>query len=413
MPSSNPPKHLGGAADITCANLEVALTNQGTPHPTKSVVYRGNPANVTGLVYAGIDIVSTANNHTMDYMLPGLLQTQDVLNQHGIIHSGSGITSYEAYTPAFVNKRGLNIAFLRSCDRTGQYNNAQPFLQSGFDKPGFAYMTPYYISRQLAAVDGIADLKIVEMHGGSEYSTSPGEGYDKSNPFLEDTQDEDYSLRSDVPHQWDIEIRQGAIDAGADLVIVHHPHIIQALEVYNGKLIAHSLGNFIFDLDYPECMPSMILYADADQNGFSNFSAAPVFIDNFIPEEAIGQFGTHILDYLAMKSRERNSILVVNKNTNRAHVVLDPANVTPVQHNNNLQVYVYPISEEISQTSPFKLPRHGSISSVQGIDPIDDAQMRLGAETLWFGNFEDEEAPSGIFQPTLPPMWWTEHAALF
>ncbi|MDZ4121697.1 MAG: CapA family protein, partial [Candidatus Cloacimonadaceae bacterium] len=163
-----PTRHLlGGAADITVANLEVPLTNQGTPHPTKSVVYRGNPNNVAGLVHAGINIVSTANNHTLDYGLAGLQQTQQVLDQAGILHSGAGANSYEAYTPAFINKNGLNIAFLRSSDRTGQYNNAQPYLQAGYNKPGFAYLTPYYIGRQIEMVQGIADLKIVEMHGGS------------------------------------------------------------------------------------------------------------------------------------------------------------------------------------------------------------------------------------------------------
>jgi hypothetical protein len=68
---------FGAAADISVANLEVVLANTGTPHPTKSVVYRGNPANISGLTFAGIDVVSLANNHTLDYGLPALQQTQD------------------------------------------------------------------------------------------------------------------------------------------------------------------------------------------------------------------------------------------------------------------------------------------------------------------------------------------------
>ena len=68
---------------------------------------------------------------------------------------------------------------------------------------------------------------------------------------------------------WDRAIRHFAIDEGADLVIVHHPHIIQGVEVYNNKLIAHSLGNFIFDLNYPETYPSMILNVDVNQNGLA------------------------------------------------------------------------------------------------------------------------------------------------
>ncbi|HNQ43497.1 MAG TPA: CapA family protein, partial [Candidatus Cloacimonadota bacterium] len=315
---------LGAAADVTCANLEVVLSNVGTPHPTKSVVYRGSPSNISGLVYAGIDQVCLANNHTLDYGLAAQLQMQALLNDAGISYSGAGADSYEAYSPSFVNKKGINIAFLRSSDRTGQYNNAQPYLQAGFNKPGFAYMTPFYIDQQIAAVSGLADLKIVEMHGGSEYSLAPGANYDKNNPFTGDTEDEDYLHRIDVPHQWDRQIRQTAVDSGADLVIVHHPHIIQGLEIYQGKLIAHSLGNYAFDLDYPECMPTMILYVDARPEGFSNFRVKPIYIDAYIPKPATGQLAIHILDYLAMKSRELDTVFLVDREDISGEVITEP-----------------------------------------------------------------------------------------
>jgi len=381
---------LGEAADITVANLEVVLTNQGSPHPTKSVVYRGNPANISGLVYAGIDKVSIANNHTLDYGTPGLTQMLGLLDQNNIIRSGAGMDSYEAYTPAFVNKSGLNIAFLASCDRTGQYNNAQPFLQAGYNKPGFAYMTPYYMLQQLAAVDGFADLKVMELHGGSEYSLSPGSDYDKNMAFEDDDQDEDFDYRTDVPHMWDVAIRHFAIDSGADMVIVHHPHIIQALELYQGKLIAHSLGNFAFDLDYPETMPSMILYTDADQDGFSNYLVRPVYIDGYIPKPASGQLGTYILEYIAHLSTQFDTKVIVDKDDMSASVVTpeNPAAVSSSQYTFN-QV-VSPVGSTGNFTAPFKLPHYGSISSVQSISPVSDAQARLATEVIWYGNFEDE-----------------------
>ncbi|MDZ4182428.1 MAG: CapA family protein, partial [Candidatus Cloacimonadaceae bacterium] len=381
---------LGQAADITSANLEVVLCNVGSPHPTKSVVYRGSPNNISGLVYAGIDKVSTANNHTLDYGLQGMQQMIGLLDAAGIIHSGSGANSYEAYTPAFTNKNGLNIAWLASSDRTGQYNNAQPYLQAGYNKPGFAYMTPYYIQQQINAVQGFADLKIVEMHGGSEYSVTPGSGYDKNNPFLDDLEDEDYNYRTDVPHMWDLEIRRWAVDSGADLVIVHHPHIIQGLEVYNGKLIAHSLGNFAFDLTYPETMPSMILYADADHSGFSNFLVRPLYIDGFIPKPATGVLAAHILDYLAMRSTELNTKLLVDYQDCSAKVVMDDDDVSISTFTYNYQKQLQPDTTQGNITPPFKLPRYGSINSVSGISPVSDAQLRLGQEQIWFGNFENE-----------------------
>lgn len=381
---------LGDAAEITVANLEVILANVGTPHPTKSVVYRGSPSNISGLGYAGIDVVSLANNHTLDYGLSALQQMQGLLDQQNIRYSGAGANSYDAYQPTFINRRGLNIAFLRSCDRTGQYNDAQPYLQAGYDKPGFAYMTPYYIDQQLQSVNSVADLKIVEMHGGSEYSVTPGSGYDKGNPFLEDTQDEDYNYRNDVPHQWDIAIRHSAVDSGADLVIVHHPHIIHGLEMYNGKLIAHSLGNFAFDLDYPETMPTIVLYAEAYPDGFKNYRVKPVYIDNYLPLPATGQLGIYILDYLAQRSRDLDTRLWVDKNAMEARV-LTPADNPPVTisaHGTTQQLDLRIANE--NHTAPFKLPRRGSVSQISQVQPVTDAQLRLGMESIWYGNFEAE-----------------------
>jgi poly-gamma-glutamate synthesis protein (capsule biosynthesis protein) len=390
---------LGDAADITSANLEVVLTNQGTPHPTKSVVYRGNPANVSGLSYAGIDIVSVANNHVLDYGLIGLNQMLDSLDARNILYSGAGANSYEAYTPAFVNKHGLNIAFLRSSDRTGQYNNTQPYLNAGYNKPGFALFTPYYLMEQLAAVDSIADLKIVEMHGGSEYSLSPGSDYDRSVLFEGETLEEDYSLYTDVPHMWDIAIRHYAVDNGADLVIVHHPHILHGFEMYNGKLIAHSLGNFVFDLDYPETMPTLILYADADVDGFSNFRVVPCFIDRLIPRRATAKLGVHILDYLAKRSRDLNTYLLVNKDDATARVVTDPSSISFYPTVTNLQAYLTPLFTDTYITEPIKLMRNGNISSLDYTYPGSGWQARLGQECIWMGNMENEG--STLFNPNL------------
>ncbi|MDZ4121526.1 MAG: CapA family protein, partial [Candidatus Cloacimonadaceae bacterium] len=222
------------------------------------------------------------------------------------------------------------------------------------------------------------------------YSTAPGSGYDKSNPFTGDDQDEDYLHRIDVPHMWDIEIRQYAIDAGADLVIVHHPHIIQALEMYNGKLIAHSLGNYVFDLDYPETMHSMILYADADLDGFSNFRVVPIYINDYIPVRANGALGIYTLDYLAQRSRERNTILWVDKNNVTALVIPNPEEVPEISSTSYFHQRMEPVSTFMNSTYPFKLPRSGSIASLDDISPIPEAEARFGREGIWFGNFEDE-----------------------
>ena len=143
---------LGDAADITIANLECPLTTYWEHHPTKSIYFKGSPANIAGLTYAGIDIVTLANNHILDYMLPGMQETQSLLEENDILFMGAGANSYEAYLPVFYSKSGVNFAFLAASDRTGQYNNEQPYLNAGYNKPGFANLEPYYIKKQIDEV---------------------------------------------------------------------------------------------------------------------------------------------------------------------------------------------------------------------------------------------------------------------
>lgn len=385
---------LGEAADITVANLECPLTTHWEHHPTKSIYFKGSPDNVTGLTYAGIDVITLANNHILDYLLPGIQETQQVLADNNILYSGAGEDSYEAYLPLFYNKSGVNIAFLAFSDRTGQYNNYQPYLNAGYNKPGFAYMTPYYVSQQINAVQDYADLIVVETHSGSEYSTAPGANYDFWDIFAgwdpdDFNEDEDYTPRIDIPHMWDIEIRHHTIDAGADLVICHHPHIVQGFEVYNGKLIAHSLGNFVFDLSYAETMTSMILNTKINETGFYEFSTTPIFIDDYIPQRAEGEFGIHILDYLARKSKDMNTYLHVDREDITASIVLDTLSMEiNTQHNLEIVQILENNGEWISK--PIKFQRDGHISSINSIFPSNNWQYRLGREIIWFGNCEDE-----------------------
>jgi poly-gamma-glutamate capsule biosynthesis protein CapA/YwtB (metallophosphatase superfamily) len=394
---------LGENADITVANLECPLTNHTIHHPTKPIYFKGSPESVAGLTYAGIDVVSLANNHCMDYNYEGIAETQEILSENGISHSGVGINAYEAYLPLFIQRNGLNIALLANSDRTGQYNNYQPYLNAGVDKPGFAYLTPYYINQQIEAVEDIADLIIVEMHAGSEYSTQPSSDYDKFefsyidvndnsiNPmnqydYMDVMEDEDYFPDSDVPHVWDRELRHHTIDSGADLVVIHHPHIIQGLELYNGKLIAHSLGNFIFDLSYPETFPSIILNSLIDETGFYAHSISPVIIDDYIPLPAIGNLGVHILRYIANKSREMDTYLHVDKQNLTATVIMDTLSI-PLS---NIYCSKTIGLDENSESEVEIFPNHGNISLFQSPELWDEQEFRVGRELVWMGNFEDE-----------------------
>ncbi len=375
---------FGQGADISVANLETPLSDMGTRHPTKSVAFRSDPSTVVALENGGIDLVSLANNHSWDYMNPALQQTMDVLEASNILHCGAGMNSIDAYKPAYIHKKGLIFAFLGSSDRTGQYNNAIPYLNAGYDKAGFGYMTPYYISEQIESVEGIADLNVVMMHAGSEYSTSPGSDYDKT---LETEEDEDFNPRIDIPHMWDREIRHHAIDSGTDLVVVHHPHKVQGVEVYNGKVVAHSLGNFVFDLNYPECFPSMILNTEADRDGFKNFTITPIYLDEYKPKVIFGELGTHLLRYIAMKSRELDTIVHVNNERNRGEVIIDSLDYNFHEFNHQQNVPVSSI-DDYFVSKPIRF--EGVPLSMNSITGGTEHIWRIGNEAFPMGNMEFE-----------------------
>jgi poly-gamma-glutamate capsule biosynthesis protein CapA/YwtB (metallophosphatase superfamily) len=385
-------RYLGDDADITVANLESPFTNQNTPHPTKPIIFRSRPENVRGLVYAGVDLVSLANNHIFDYLEPGLNQTRAVLDSARILHCGAGSNLYEALLANFINKKGINVGFLAFSDRTGQYNNYQPYLNAGYNKAGFALLDTFYVRQALNRISKITDLKIVLLHSGREYSLTP---------TPQDQEDEFYSEAVLVPCSSDIRVRHFIIENGAQLVINHHPHIIQGFEVYGGKLIAHSLGNFCFDLNYPETYPSVILKGYINKDGFYRYIVTPVYIDSYIPRRAWGELGLQILRYLAFRSREFNTYLIVNQDSVNAEILLDTTLLTfiPVSY---VETASLSFQNGYYQSAPIKLNLQGSISSITHVIPNNHWEARLGSELkwFWFGNCENEGANMWLMNDT-------------
>ncbi len=258
-----------------------------------------------------------------------------------------------------------------------------------FNKPGFANLTESNIIQQINSVRNVADLIILEMHSGSEYSVSPSDWFGKVILNEDPDGDEDYSPDFRSPRESDIELRHFAIDQGADAVICHHPHIIHGFEVYNGKLIAHSLGNFVFDLNYPETFPTVVLNSKIDETGFYEYSITPVYIDDYIPVQARGELGLYLLDDLAKRSKDLNTYLKIDRDNVTAEIVLDTTTLNPSPVSSAAELI---LEEEngVWISEPVLLERDGSISSIDYISPPGNWQYRLGRELIWFGNFEDE-----------------------
>ncbi|MCL5784178.1 MAG: CapA family protein [Patescibacteria group bacterium] len=187
-------------SDITFANLESPLI-ANCPVTQEGMIFCGDLKNIDGLKFAGVNVVSLANNHAGNHGLEGINNTINVLKNAGILVTGVN-------GPVFKDVRGIKFAFLG-------YNNI------GAPEQGLSWAYPDQIQAEIKSAKSQADVVVVTFHWGTEYKSQPD------------------------PKQ--IELGHLAIDAGADLVIGNHPHWIQPIEIYHDKLITYAHGNFVFD----------------------------------------------------------------------------------------------------------------------------------------------------------------------
>ena len=388
------------AADVSYANLEVPFTNQGSPHPTKSVVFRAKPENFVGVANAGIELVTLGNNHIVDYGEVGMLQTMQLLDEHEIRYSGAGVSDYFAMLPAFWTERGVRMAFLGSCNRTGRQWNYQPFLDAGASKAGFAYLIPKNLEESIEDTLPQADVLIIQTHSGDEYETAPPpeefrNGQDM--PSLVEAHeispdDPDFRFRVE-PSPGERELRRMSLDLGAHVHINHHPHVLQGFEAYNGKLIAHSLGNFIFDLYYPETMPTIVLTLEIDKTGIQGYTFTPAWIDDYITKPATGRLGREIMDRMADYSRPMGAIVDTHPDDAFARIFVDPAQVQEFV-NASLGELVFEDQGTYAMSEPFELAGEGSLSKIVSVtgEDLGNWDIRYGRELAWHGNFEEDGA---------------------
>lgn len=204
-------------ADIRFVNLESQLSEQKgeTQSPLYKLVFTGPPGGAEALARARIDIVSAANNHMWDYGRAAFFETLDHLDRAKVKFAGAGRAREQAYSPAIVDVEGFRVAFLAFTDIWNQGS-----LKNHEAKDYVAEADPQAVSDAVKATrQSGADAVVVSYHGGEEYVS--------------------------MPLQRAVDLHHGAIDAGADAVIGHHPHVAQGVEIYKGKPIFYSLGNYL------------------------------------------------------------------------------------------------------------------------------------------------------------------------
>jgi poly-gamma-glutamate synthesis protein (capsule biosynthesis protein) len=251
-----PWRHLGPQlrdADLAIGNLESALGTDGRPE-SKGYTFRAPPEAAGSLAWAGFDLMSLANNHALDFGPTVLEQAIQLLADQGIGVVGAGEDEAAAHRPVFREVNGLRLAFLAYVDVPLEYRgfDAHTWEARG-DKAGVAWAYPDRIRSDVSAAHSSADLVIVILHSGYEYVVAPNEEQ--------------------------IAAAHAAIEAGADLVLGHHAHVLQGVELYQGGVIAYGLGNFAFEDAGPPESGLLQLWLDGD--GVRAFDLVPVTLDEF------------------------------------------------------------------------------------------------------------------------------------
>jgi len=274
------------AADITFANLESPISDQGEKLPGKGIWFRAEPKNAAALEMAGFDVLSLANNHALDYLDAAFLQTLDILDEMGIDPVGGGQNIGQARSPVIMEVNGVRTAFLAYSEMADLiWSTQQPRrLQATVDTPGIAPLVLDEVLADIAALRGQADLILVSLHWGVEYQHLPT------------------SWQQDMAHQ--------IIDAGADVILGHHPHCIQGVETYKQGLIAYSLGNFVFDQNQNDDTRSgLMLELTCDRAGWQAAEILPVYISDGQPALTGGAHAQRILAQLRLISADLGSQL--------------------------------------------------------------------------------------------------------
>lgn len=316
------------SADITFANCEQMYSDR-LDHPVSRHPSYSDPGNIEALAYAGFDVLSLANNHTMDWGGDAVVDTLSRLRAHGFQPVGAGANIAEARRPVIVEAKGVKVGFLAYC------NTGPDRYAARADSPGYA------------SVHAWTEHETLDPQAGTPKLVVSGARPEELSAMVEDIQ----ALKEQchavvVSFHWGIhfqpraipdychQVGHAAIEAGADLVLGAHPHILKAVETYKGKVIFYSTGNFALELApgylkgdgaadalrkllklygvrpdpeypaypmHPEGKASIIVKAAISGNGIERVGFIPVYINRNAEPEVYGQLdarGQEVFDYL-------------------------------------------------------------------------------------------------------------------
>jgi poly-gamma-glutamate synthesis protein (capsule biosynthesis protein) len=209
------------SADLSIVNLEAALSDRGAPVSKSGSVFKGEEKHIAGLTAVPFDVVTLANNHVFDYGPDAFQDSLALLTRNHIQYVGAGLSWEEAAKPLVVDIKGIKIGIVN-------FSEGEDLTAAEEDRPGVMGWDLDAVCRTIKTLKRDVNFILAVCHCGIEYIPFPP-------PYVADA------------------FRRVA-EAGADVVIGHHPHVPQGIAFHNNIPICHSLGNFVFyqetDLNY-------------------------------------------------------------------------------------------------------------------------------------------------------------------
>jgi len=341
-------------ADYAAVNLETQIADKKpAERAPKSVTFYSQPEILDALSWAGIDYVSLGNNHTYDYMDSGLLSTLKFLADSKLAYSGAGVNEESALQAHQETIKNNNFSML---GYVGWEGSANPTQTANNAHGGAAYGSMENMLSSVKKEVAKNNVTIVQYHGSQEYANSP-------------TGVTEQRLKS-------------SLDAGAALAIAHHPHVTQGLELYDNKLIAYSMGNFIFDQNFSATQHSFILYVWLDGEKFHRAEIVPIYVKGYKPTPATGMHRYTVMKRLKTLSKIRNTDI----GQSGGHGVITASKTVAKVETKKTKETLLSLGSNERIASLYELPWQTPITQV--ILPNNAVRYRLGINLINDSNFE-------------------------
>jgi poly-gamma-glutamate capsule biosynthesis protein CapA/YwtB (metallophosphatase superfamily) len=442
-----PIRRLFSLGDYRVVNLETVVSTRpmSEAYPGKRFLLRSHPEAASALLDLGVDVVAGSNNHTRDFLDVGVVDTLAALEHLRLPQAGAGTSAADAERPFIVEKKGMKIGLLSYTSVTGSFVNDNYPRDSAIEPAGVAEKEAWLwefrlwqspseawkveakprrigeVWAQFAAVENDLDesevakiwQSMIEVypelqdwvarrgHGGAAMWDSKRSATQiaelKASVDLVIVQMHSGFQFQPVPSATVREAARIAVEAGADAVICHHPHVLQGAEWYNGKLIFYSLGNFIFDQDFLSTFASGMLRMIWEGPKLIDARFIPSTLLSYKPTPIVDRAADQVLKGLWERSVTRASSVRDATGSVRVALIDDGLSSTPshfVFEHNTARITPDPapmVHEiEIAAGETLELGRHQLVAANLGLAVDDESQLWIGRDLFGWGQFEDE-----------------------